>query len=84
MPTVYPDAAGDLAGQLAGFRVTHPRGGADGADECAGGAGSWIPVSDGDRGWAVVSLEPLTLKPSLQCTVCGDHGFIQGGKWVPA
>jgi hypothetical protein len=31
--------------------------------------------------WRVESLEPLTLSPSVLCH-CGDHGFIQGGRWV--
>lgn len=34
--------------------------------------------------WTVESMEPLTLSPSLLCTVCGDHGFIRGGRWVAA
>lgn len=34
--------------------------------------------------WTVESWEPLTLSPSLLCRACGDHGFIRGGKWVPA
>lgn len=84
MPTVFPDTAGDLAGQLTGFRVTHPRGGIEGAPECHGGNGSWIPTHDEDHGWTVVSLDPLTLTPSLACRVCGDHGFIREGTWVPA
>ena len=33
--------------------------------------------------WTVESWEPLTLSPSLLCH-CGDHGFIRGGRWVPA
>lgn len=33
--------------------------------------------------WQVSSWEPLTLSPSLLCH-CGDHGFIQQGRWVPA
>lgn len=33
--------------------------------------------------WTVVSEDPLTLSPSIQCS-CGDHGFITDGKWVPA
>lgn len=35
-------------------------------------------------GWELVSLEPLTLSPSLLCRVCGHHGFIRDGRWVPA
>jgi hypothetical protein len=34
--------------------------------------------------WQVESWEPLTLSPSLLCRLCGLHGFIQGGRWVPA
>jgi hypothetical protein len=35
------------------------------------------------RVWDVSSWEPLTCSPSLLCN-CGDHGFIQRGKWVRA
>lgn len=34
--------------------------------------------------WQLVSADPLTLAPSLLCMRCGDHGFIQNGRWVPA
>jgi len=34
--------------------------------------------------WTVVSLDPLTLAPSLQCLTCPHHGFIRDGKWLPA
>lgn len=34
--------------------------------------------------WTLVSLEPLTIQPSLRCLTCGAHGFITDGKWVPA
>lgn len=34
--------------------------------------------------WQVESMEPLTLSPSLLCGRCGDHGFVRGGRWVPA
>jgi hypothetical protein len=34
--------------------------------------------------WEVVSESPLTLSPSVQCRICGDHGFVRGGKWVRA
>lgn len=35
--------------------------------------------------WELVSLEPLTLSPSLLCRApgCTDHGFIREGRWVP-
>ena len=33
--------------------------------------------------WDVLSWNPLTLHPSLQSHCpCGDHGHIQGGRWV--
>lgn len=38
---------------------------------------------DGYQAWDAVSFNPLTLSPSLLCTACGDHGHIDGGKWVP-
>jgi len=34
--------------------------------------------------WKVESWEPLTLSPSILCTLCGDHGFIRNGQWVKA
>lgn len=32
--------------------------------------------------WQVGSWDPLTLSPSILCMICGDHGYIRGGKWV--
>lgn len=37
-----------------------------------------------DTGWDVVQQEPLTLTPSILCRVCGSHGYITQGRWVPA
>jgi hypothetical protein len=37
-----------------------------------------------DAEWDVESFEPLTISPSLACQLCGHHGFVRGGKWVPA
>lgn len=34
--------------------------------------------------WQVVSWEPLHIEPSVLCRICGHHGFIREGKWVPA
>lgn len=33
--------------------------------------------------WTVESWEPLSISPSLECTYCGDHGFIRAGRWIP-
>lgn len=54
---------------------------------CNGVVGSRdsLPVKPAWRdGWDVLSVEPLTLSPSLLCRVCGHHGFITNGKWVPS
>jgi hypothetical protein len=34
--------------------------------------------------WDVQSFNPLTMSPSLLCLACGDHGFIENGKWRKA
>lgn len=39
-----------------------------------------LPLSD--RGWKVVSTDPLTVTPSILCGSCGCHGFITAGKWI--
>lgn len=46
-------------------------------------------VFAGANMWTVMSWEPLTLTPSILCKSCyppgappcGDHGFIENGKW---
>jgi hypothetical protein len=69
----------------AGATVYHPNLKQPGT-ECIVGVTFEIPpmITQPGRGWKVESFEPLTLSPSLLCTVCGDHGFIRDGKWVPA
>jgi len=36
--------------------------------------------------WTVEQQEPLTLSPSVRCGCrgCTHHGWIRGGRWVPA
>lgn len=34
--------------------------------------------------WTVECWEPLTISPSVLCRMCGHHGFIREGRWVPA
>ncbi len=55
---------------------------------CVGGKMSpgWIPVAQRQDAhhWQLVSEEPLTVSPSLLCPLCKHHGFIRGGKWIPA
>jgi hypothetical protein len=35
-----------------------------------------------DESHEVVSLEPLTLSPSVVCA-CGAHGYVKAGQWEP-
>jgi hypothetical protein len=74
----YRRPAGD--GPWWGVAYFHP-------DGKGGTCEGWIPFNgiEGEkRGWDVLSVEPLTLSPSLLCRACGHHGFIREGKWVPA
>lgn len=59
----------------------------DGSGRCRGSIPFDVPgvrenLSDRDV-WQVESIDPLTLSPSLLCTVCGHHGFVRQGRWVP-
>jgi len=40
--------------------------------------------ADSGPKWTVESWAPLTISPSVACRVCGHHGFIRDGRWVPA
>jgi len=62
---------------LMGLELRHPA--PDGA-LCQGGG--WVPLQPPGARWTLMSLEPLTLAPSIRCLRCNDHGFIQNGKWV--
>lgn len=56
----------------------------DGSRRCTGGSLTFAGHGWPEPNWTVESLEPLTLSPSLLCRVCGCHGFIREGRWVPA
>lgn len=84
------DADGSVSGgeteHLGGFIVRHARPGqADEGPRCASHA-DVDPHFQRPRWEMAGSLEggDLTLRPSLLCGRCGDHGFIRDGKWVPA
>ncbi len=51
-------------------------------------ASGFIPFAgrpaDMGYSWTVEQDSPLTISPSLLCRACGHHGFIRGGRWVPA
>lgn len=84
-PRYHPDGTGELLGVW----VIGPAG-----EQCnfpaEGRCGGWVPVNDGDRGWAYSSEDPLTLTPSIRCGCDvkqpgrGQHGFITNGRWVNA
>ena len=74
--------------ELTGVNVLHNK--PDGTP-CVGG---WCPFTDSTwhkqmdnspiETWELIKQTPMTLSPSVLCRVCGDHGFIQEGKWVIA
>lgn len=55
---------------------------------CAGWVPLDVPANDyyvpGSEHWQLVSVDPLTLSPSLLCRACQHHGYIRDGRWVPA
>ena len=67
-------------GVRVGLIERHPR--PDGAGDCRGTV--WTDGAHGDENWNIVSETRLTLTPSILCTICGNHGFVRDGKWVPA
>lgn len=69
-----------ISGSYVGAVVSHKL--ADGST-CEGAI--WWDEYQSPRGemWTLHSLDPLDVSPSLLCH-CGDHGFIQQGRWVPA
>ena len=69
----------------AGINVYHKK--PDGS-ECVGfvsiRGGTWskqFESSHSHQAWDLVSREPLTLSPSILCRTCGDHGFVENGRW---
>src|SRR5690348_15915346 len=77
----------DWMGEVAACRIAHKRKDGTQCDEWVPFAGrSWARSFEPKQiaAWNVVSDSPLTLSPSIECRVCGDHGFVRGGKWVRA
>ncbi len=68
-----------VEGALEGIGGSHPL---PNGERCV----FWIPVSREPKShaWTLESETPLTVSPSLLCRVCGHHGFIRNGQWVPA
>ena len=65
----------------AGAIVTHPN---SHGGTCESFIGLNSGINTAAATWTVECWDPLTLSPSLVCSNCGDHGFVRGGKWVPA
>lgn len=74
-----------------GINIWHCRGALGpnaGLDEPAW-CGGWVRFAGTDEpaggpSWTVVSDNPLTLSPSIQCHCNTLHGFVRAGKWVSA
>lgn len=76
----------EYKGKLVGLHEYHPNK-KDPSQPCQGFV--WFNVEtearcQGNPTWEVLSMDPLTLSPSILCLRCGNHGFIREGKWVPA
>lgn len=75
------EAVLDSEEQLVGWLHTHPDARTnDGTlcqSICAVRALNGAPVHQ------IVSVEPLTLIPSLKCRTCGAHGHVTNGTWEP-
>lgn len=68
----------------AGARVRHNRSDGTPCEGFISFEGSpWAAEFEKPVVWQIQSWDPLTMSPSLLCS-CGDHGFIQNGKWVRA
>lgn len=39
---------------------------------------------EGHPEWTVIQADPLTLSPSILCRDCGNHGWIEAGRWRSA
>lgn len=73
---------GEEGGPIEGMVYEHPTVGKPG-QTCRSSitfAGHGWPEDN----WTVESLDPLTLSPSLACRICGHHGFVKEGRWIPA
>jgi len=67
-----------VGGVLDGVAYWHPCKGVTNRPDYVSVKPAW---SDG---WDVVSVEPLTLVQSLLCRICGHHGHLREGRWIPA
>lgn len=81
----YFEEANVVDGDIDGVLIDHPRRGADGV--CKSYAQLRPDPSNAHTSWKVEDAGPgypgFTISPSVLCATCGDHGFIQQGRWVP-
>ena len=40
-----------------------------------------VALTPGKQGHRVTQEDPLTITPSLHCTACGLHGYVEYGTW---
>jgi hypothetical protein len=68
-------------GAPVGVQINHTK---PGGELCATYAG-WVPGANqrdpNEPQWQLISLEPLTISPSVVCRSCPLHGFVSGGVW---
>ena len=71
-------------GERAGFLFAHDQSGQP--HRCEGALSTVAGDTSAPTWDATGSLEDgtLTLSPSVLCTIDGFHGWVRGGKWVPA
>lgn len=74
---------------VSGCVYTHPH--SETGEPCRGTL--WLSNTGGETPYGVPEFElvadkPLhirgILKPSVQCKLCSEHGYILDGKWMPA
>lgn len=53
-------------------------------DRSARGAGVIICAPLLSDMHVIVTLDPLTITPSIMCSDCGTHGLVRDDAWVPA
>jgi hypothetical protein len=67
--------------QLIGWLHSHPDARSENGVLCQSFCA--VRALDGIDVHEIVSVEPLTLIPSLKCRTCGSHGHVTNGRWEP-
>lgn len=67
-----------------GILEWHPCKDPDGVPSAGGVYFENAPAEIEGPRWKLESEAPLTISPSIACRVCGNHGWIREGRWIPA